>query len=189
MSRDIRKYGTLGHAPGTWRAALALIPMSRGSGEVLNVGCGKFFPTIPGYELWHCDIRKNNRKKNYLQTDLNEGIPYKHNAFEGIIAMEIIEHLENPHYFLREATRVAQKWIILTYPNNESMDSRNHYHQTGELPWFSEEHAKRNGHISPIFSWQVRHNLKKLNWKIEDTRHNNPLTKDVTVQRLVPKKK
>lgn len=188
MNRDIRRYGTLGHALGTWETALTLLPMPRRSAEILNTGCGKFHPTIPNYELWHTDIRKIKKKGiNFLRTDLNEGIPFKHDAFEGVIAMEVIEHLENPHYFLKEATRVATDWILLTYPNNESMDAREYYHQTGTFPWFSEEHAKLNGHISPIFSWQIRHILKKLKWKIEDTKYNDPLLKEVTIQRIVPK--
>ena len=188
MNHDIRKYGTLGHAPGTWEAALTLLSMPKGSATVLNAGCGKFFPVIPNYELWHTDIRKVKKKGiNFQRADLNKDLPYKYDTFEGIIAMEVIEHLENPHHFLKEATRVATDWILLTYPNNESMDSRAHYHQTGRFPWFSEEHARVNGHISPIFSWQVRHILKKLKWKIEDTRYNDPLVKDVTVQRLIPK--
>lgn len=190
INRDIRKYGTLGHAPGTWEAALTLLPMPKGSATILNTGCGKFYPTIPNYELWHTDIRKSKKKGiNFLRTDLNEGIPFKHKAFEGLIAMEIIEHLENPHHFLKEATRVATNWIVLTYPNNESMDSREQYKQTGKFPWFSEENVKLNGHITPIFSWQVRHIIKKLGWRIEDTRYNDPLSMDITIQLLIPKKK
>lgn len=189
LDKDIKRYGTVGHSPGTWQTVLSLLSMPRGTRDVLNVGCGKFTPVIPEYDVLHCDIRHIKKKGiKFIQCNLNEGIPFKHNAFEGAIAMEIIEHLENPHLFLRELTRVASNWIILTYPNNESMNSRNNYKKTGSFPWFSEEHAKKNGHISPIFSWQVRHALNKLNWKIDDTKYNNPLTKEITVQKLVPKK-
>jgi len=189
LNKDNKRYGTTGHAPGTWQAVLSLISMPNKTGSIVNAGCGRFTPDIPNYVVQHCDIRPNRKgKTNYTKCDLNEGLPYATRMFDGVIAMELIEHLENPHYFLREATRVATEWIILTYPNNESIEARNHYQKTGSFPWFSETHVKKNGHISPIFSWQVRHILSKLDWGIEDTKYNNPITKEITVQRLIPMK-
>lgn len=188
LNPDIKRYGTTGHAPGTWQTVLSLIPYPKVTGAIVNAGCGIFTPDIPNYLVHNCDIRPNKKKiPNYNQHDLNEGLPYATQLFDGVIAMEVIEHLENPNHFLREATRVASDWIIITYPNNESMDSRNHYQKTGNFPWFSDTHAKRNGHITPIFSWQIRHITNKLKWKIDDTKHNDPITKEITVQRLIPK--
>jgi hypothetical protein len=189
LNKNDRRYGTTGHAPGTWEAVLSLIPMPKASAELLNAGCGRFFPTIPGYELWHTDIRKNKLKKNYVQADLNEGIPFIRKSFKGVIAMELIEHLENPSHFLREATRVATDWVIITYPNNESTEARKAFRQTGNFPWFSEQHARKNGHITPLFSWQIHHIAEKLNWTTYNTLYNNPITKEITVQRLYPKSK
>jgi hypothetical protein len=186
MNSDIRRYGTIGHAPGTWKAVLSMIPMPRdGEGIIINAGCGNHFPVVPRYSMLHCDIRENHKKvDNYIRGDLNAGLPYDDRSADGIIAMEIIEHLENPHFFLRECSRVANDWIMLTYPNNESNESRSLFKKDGCFRWFSEEHARKNGHITPIFSWQVRHIIKKLGLTLSGMRYNDPITKEIAVLKL-----
>jgi len=189
MNRDIKKYGTLGHAPGTWESVLSLIPIPKNSAEILNAGCGKFTPEIPDYKLWHCDIRKIKKKGiNFVRANLNRGIPFS-SPFEGTIAMEVIEHLENPHHFLKKVTDLSTAWVIITYPNNESPTAKKLFQETGNFPWFSEKHIKKNGHITPIFSWQIEHITKKLEWKVDETKHNDPITQEIVIQRLIPKKK
>ena len=58
--------------------------------------------------------------------DLNNGIPFKSNTFDCIIAGEIIEHLYDTDFILKEIHRVlAEKgFLVLSVPNICSLRSR-----------------------------------------------------------------
>lgn len=53
------------------------------------------------------------------QFNLNNKFPLKSNLYENIIAGEIIEHLNNPTFFIKECFRILKKSgrIIITTPN------------------------------------------------------------------------
>jgi 2-polyprenyl-3-methyl-5-hydroxy-6-metoxy-1,4-benzoquinol methylase len=58
---------------------------------------------------------------NAFQTvDLNGKLPLPDKSFDMVVSVEGIEHLENPHLFLREVNRVLKDHglRILTKPNN-----------------------------------------------------------------------
>jgi SAM-dependent methyltransferase len=71
----------------------------------------------------------------WIQQDLNVPLIGHDEAFSTIVAVEVIEHLENPRMVMRELTRtlIPGGTIILTTPNNESLRSlaallvRGHY--------------------------------------------------------------
>ena len=54
-----------------------------------------------------------------IVTDLDKKFPFKDNYAENIVAGELIEHLLNPHEFLKECYRVIKPGgrLILTTPN------------------------------------------------------------------------
>jgi 2-polyprenyl-3-methyl-5-hydroxy-6-metoxy-1,4-benzoquinol methylase len=59
----------------------------------------------------------------WIEQDLNIPLAGYDNAFDMLVAVEIIEHLENPRMVIREMRRtlVPGGTIILTTPNNESL--------------------------------------------------------------------
>lgn len=59
-------------------------------------------------------------------SDLNQGLPFKNESFDFIIAGELIEHLIDPYFFLNEIERVAKKNSIFigTTPNAARFDKR-----------------------------------------------------------------
>ena len=71
----------------------------------------------------------------WIEQDLNMPLEGHKEAFDAIVAVEIIEHLENPRMMMREMWRtlIPGGTIILTTPNNESLRSmaalffRGHY--------------------------------------------------------------
>lgn len=91
--------------------------------------------------------------------DLNGDFPAALGApFDGIVAMEIVEHLENPRAFLRGLERVLVPggWIVLTTPNADSPVSRAMYCRMGTFMWFEDQHVRELGHITPLSARLLR---------------------------------
>lgn len=102
----------------TWKAA--------------DIGCGiGFYADIirPLVSKIEClDISPQNikicRSKGYdaVSHDINQGLPYEDSEFDFVNALEIIEHLENPLYFLEELKRIIkpQKYLFISTLNRIS---------------------------------------------------------------------
>ena len=79
-------------------------------------------------------------KAEWIEQDLNIPLPGHDNAFDVVVAAEVIEHLENPRFMMREIFRILRPGgtAIVTTPNNESWRSlialliRGHYVEFGE---------------------------------------------------------
>ncbi len=79
-------------------------------------------------------------KVEWIEQDLNMPLPGHDDAFDVVIAPEVIEHLENPRFMVRDIFRVLRPGgtAIVTTPNNESWRSiisllfRGHYMAFGE---------------------------------------------------------
>ena len=83
-----------------------------GLGKILDVG----FAAKPNSYLknvYGIDIAEVDKPDNYIKTDkcnLNKDkIPHDDSFFDAVIAGDVIEHVENPSYFLREVNRVLKK--------------------------------------------------------------------------------
>jgi len=97
----------------------------------------------------------------FKQLDLNEKFSASFEAgklFDGIVASEIIEHLENPFHFFRECSVLLNSngKLILSTPNVQNAASIANFIRNGEFFWFSETDRLTQGHISPITQWQLR---------------------------------
>ncbi len=77
-------------------------------GTVLEAGPFHFPLVKDGYYL---DI-KDHCGKTSLIHDLNEPIPLPDGTFQAGVALQIIEHLWNPHAAIRELVRVAQHVVV-----------------------------------------------------------------------------
>ncbi len=72
---------------------------------------------------------------NWIQSDLNQDLPDSVGQFEAIIALEVIEHLENPRAVVRAWSKRLKPGgtLVFSTPNNESLRSlislvaRGHY--------------------------------------------------------------
>jgi len=90
--------------------------------------------------------------------DLNSNFHDKFNdRYDLIVAIEIIEHLQNPRHFIRECLSLLKDngYLLVTSPNLESWISRIRFIRDGRLLWFQEYDYHSSGHITPIFSWQM----------------------------------
>lgn len=86
--------------------------------------------------------------------DANRGLPFADGAFDALVTIEGIEHLESPSGFLRECARVVEKGghIVLSTPNVDAIKSRRHVYLKGHFRYFEPKSAERkeSWHLHPI---------------------------------------
>lgn len=95
---------------------------------------------------------------NFFQADLNGNFSdEREGIFDAIVAIEIIEHLENPRHFARQCFKLLKKngKIILSTPNIDSAASIVSHICHGTYQWFSDADYSHDGHISPLTQWQI----------------------------------
>lgn len=87
----------------------------------------------------------------FLERDLNEKFSDL-GTFDCIVAIELIEHLENPAHFLRNAASclVPDGKLIVTTPNIESGPSRLSFLIQNKLSFFTEDDLHGSGHITVL---------------------------------------
>jgi SAM-dependent methyltransferase len=92
--------------------------------------------------------------------NLNEGIPFADGQFRAVVSTEVIEHLENPWFFMRELYRITEPGgvVIISTPNLSNVYVRAWYALTGRLYNFLDSAYQNIGHITPIYLW----NLKRM---------------------------
>lgn len=104
------------------------------------------------------------------QLDLNDDSGLRPGRRYGcVVAIEVIEHLENPFHFVRECTRLLkpQGLLLLTTPNITSIKSRVDFLIKGQFRNFHDADYEGPGHIQPVSLWQLekialRNNLRFL---------------------------
>lgn len=79
--------------------------------------------------------------------------------FDAIFAVEIIEHLENPRHFFRESIKLLRPngIFVVSTPNIENPFSVALFLRSGSFQWFSDDDYSKQGHLTPISQWQMRH--------------------------------
>lgn len=115
-----------------------------------------------GYQVEAADYCSDNfRIKGlmpFLKMDLNTSFSkcFKKN-YDAIIAVEIIEHLENPRKFIRESYKIINDCglIFLTTPNISSPVSQASFLRSGNYSWFNELGYTIHGHINPVSMWEI----------------------------------
>lgn len=90
--------------------------------------------------------------------------------FDIVIAIEIIEHLENQFSFIRCVKKIMNDDAVfyLSTPNIENTFVRMRYFFLGTLYWFGKSEMVNTGHINPIFKHILEFNLSQNNLKIQE---------------------
>ncbi len=103
-----------------------------------------------------------------LDSEFSSQLTSKGQKFDLAVAIEIIEHLENPFRFVRECSKILNKngLLLLTTPNVESMYSRIVFFMTGRLYSFGAYETVRPAHITPIFHWKMEMMLKEAGFEV-----------------------
>ena len=73
--------------------------------EPLLKGCRNYFGTdlVPG--------------DGVLQCNLEVRLPFEDDTFDVVAALDVLEHLDNPHGALHELYRVARRTVLISLPN------------------------------------------------------------------------
>lgn len=89
-------------------------------------------------------------------------------GFDAVVAIEIVEHLENPFMFIRECAKMLKPGgvLFLTTPNVEAVFSRLLFLYTGRLNTFGMNETVRMAHLTPIFKWKLDMILDEAKFEI-----------------------
>ena len=92
-----------------------------------------------------------------LDTEFAANLAGNEGRFDAVVAIEIIEHLENPFSFVRECAKLLRPggMLFVTTPNVEAVHSRLIFLYTGRLNAFGAYETVRPAHITPIFKWKL----------------------------------
>jgi SAM-dependent methyltransferase len=137
-----------------------------------DVACGDLYPEI--FELSQVPI---------CSCDLDERLPYADSAFEAVVCVEGLEHIENPSNAIREFSRLLKsggclvvsvpnilnieerlKWLIHGYTSHFKPLSREALEQIDTSYQGKEEIAL---HVNPIGYSEVRYLLEKFGFEVE----------------------
>lgn len=142
---------------------------------ILGAGAGAFdqrlidngYRNITSTELIPENYMAGNTK--IIEFDLNDDFSSL-GTFDCIVALEIIEHLENQFHFMRciKKSLKPKGVLYLSTPNVENTFSRAKYYILGRLHFFGEGELYGTGHINPIFNHILKFNLEKSGLKIEE---------------------
>jgi SAM-dependent methyltransferase len=135
---------------------------------IVDLGCGYHWWTLENAKILRIDLYPPPDSLNHIKHNLNNGIPFPPKFVDYAVAVEIIEHLENPMFFLREIKRVTRKLAVVTCPNGI------------ESGWYTPEKYDSEGHISMLSDWLMEKHFEKLGLKVVEKRFNND-TREIVI--------
>lgn len=147
-------------------------------GAVLDAGCGEgtlgaiLLPNEEGYTGFDIDIESAQRaypNRKFLQGDLTQ-LPFPDNAFDLVIACEVLEHLPNPQQAVAELHRVCRSHALVSVPWEPTWRAMNllrgaYWNDWGNTP----------GHVQH-FSRTAFRDLARPHFRIVEERHPFPWT-------------
>jgi SAM-dependent methyltransferase len=101
-----------------------LVDVGCGGGDLLRA-LGKRARRYVGVDLVRYEHFPSDGAE-FVAADLNSGIPVEDGSADVVVAIETIEHLENPRAFMRELVRLARPGglVLVTTPNQLSLLSK-----------------------------------------------------------------
>lgn len=166
-----------------------LSPLPRG--KLLDAGAGsgllsKELAEI-GFEVTAADINRSFLRVEhpgirFVEANFNGVTPFSDGAFDYIVCLEMIEHVENPFALLREFRRILRPrgTIILSTPNILNIKSRLRFLLEGNyeyfkypLPEWERDGTGSNLHVNPIRLHEMEYYFLKGGFDIEDVFTSN----------------
>lgn len=114
----------------------------------------------------------------FSRANMDERLPYADAAFDAVICIDGIEHIERPFDFIRECQRIIRKdgMLIISTPNLSALRSRWRYLLTGfhqgEKSPLNESHQTPYHHKSLVSFPELRYRLHANGFRVAAVRTN-----------------
>jgi SAM-dependent methyltransferase len=150
-------------------------------GVVLDVGAGEgaFTQWLAqhGYRVSAVGIEPSQFRfagAPFIQANVDHGLPVLSGSVEGVVAIELIEHLEEPLRFFREAARCLSPrgWMVISTPNVLSLSSKLSLVLRNYPIHYGARDYDENGHISPLSRIAIQRIAGRAGLSIEATTYN-----------------
>jgi 2-polyprenyl-3-methyl-5-hydroxy-6-metoxy-1,4-benzoquinol methylase len=171
-------------APGVQEAAVALVvrhvkptagvlDLASGSGAMLarlqDVGFSDLHGVRRDLETFGIPETPSPEGTDVRTLDLDRDFaPHYDRRFGLIVSVEVVEHLESPRHFLRQAWELLDDGghLLLTTPNVANWIGRLRFLLSGDLRWFDAHSYHKIHHISPSTDAQMRAMLGDAGFRI-----------------------
>ena len=126
-------------AKNTHRVVAELLEREPACRRVLDVPCGEgaFVQRLAarGYHVQGADVQDQLKVTGaaFVRADMNASLPFEAGAFDAVVSIDGIEHIERPFDFVRECRRVIRPGgvLVLSTPNISALRSRWRWLLTG----------------------------------------------------------
>ena len=155
------------------------LAMSHAPTDVLDCGAGSgvisAILSAKGKCVRACDIAPEGFRAAGVtcdSADANHALPYPNEAFDLVVSMQTIEHLENPWRFFREIRRVLRPAgvALISTANVLSVASRIQFLHLGDFVGFTS--AMRREHLSIIPYWIAEEMCRRAGFAINSVTTN-----------------
>jgi SAM-dependent methyltransferase len=117
-----------------------------------------------------------------VEADIDRRLPFDDASFDVVMAIEVLEHLENPRAFLREIARVLRPgaMAVVSTPNLTSVLSRMLFGACGQWDLFFNHRLRLrdpysdlvHGHITPVPKWLLAHHARDAGLEVRRHRYS-----------------
>ena len=154
------------------------IPFLPAGATVLDIGAGSGAMSARlsdvGFSVSAVDIVTSNFKLKdkvaFYEADLNADFAdIIGKSFDGLFAIEVIEHLENPRHFLRQCHQLLRPGghIVVSTPNIDNPVSTALFLRGGFFHWFADVNYVKDGHLTPLSQLQLQRIVAECKFSIE----------------------
>ncbi len=147
-------------------------------GKVLDLGAGAGALSLrladAGFRVTAFDYAVDNFRLHgeipFTCADLNSDFAsdLAAQSADAVVAVEIVEHLENPRHLVRQALRALRPggYLLMTTPNVDSCFSLLSQLRYGHPDLFDDKCYRSDGHITPVSAWLMRHAVAEAGMEI-----------------------
>lgn len=122
-------------------------------GSIIDIGCGDGLLLEhlknKGIAVKGIDISEKaislckDRGLDCVQGDITDRLPFADNAADGVMLIDVLEHIFQPAEVIREAHRITRSYLYISVPNFISLPARIQV-MLGKVP---ENNTPRDGHV------------------------------------------
>lgn len=171
--------------PGTHETIFEIFSAAVPRGRVLELGsgAGAFSRRLVdhGYEVLSSDIDGENYRggADFKTADFNTRFSetFAGEKFAAIVAIEVVEHLENPLHFLREAARLlyGDNSLWVSFPNIYLFSAIQDFVRNGEFVHWSRRQYWDTGHQTILTDWLFRAHCENSGLRVKRQFYCNPV--------------